>query len=206
MKQEDIQKALETIAESRINVAGDLVLEKNVEYEVANVETGGIGIQIINGKTVESNKSGNKVGRPKRKEKTSPKPRETMTFTLKNGVLDGQLSVLFGQMVDDGLIEGNEAHFKALFSGKRDEECVLTWTGKFGKSTLVEIFKRFATEEFVTVPKGYTTAAILEGHFKDKNGEWNTGLDKGNAYNYKVLPLLVEYVRLLKMRPGALIH
>ena len=42
--------ALETISKSGITVAGDLVLEKNVEYEVNNVENGGIGIQIINGK------------------------------------------------------------------------------------------------------------------------------------------------------------
>lgn len=49
MKQEDIQKALEVIGRSGIHVAGDLVLKKNVEYEVNNVEAGGIGIQINNG-------------------------------------------------------------------------------------------------------------------------------------------------------------
>jgi hypothetical protein len=50
MNQEDLQKTLETISKSGITVAGDLVLEKNVEYEVNNVEDGGIGIQIISGK------------------------------------------------------------------------------------------------------------------------------------------------------------
>lgn len=49
MKQEDIIAALEAISKSGINVKGDLVLEKKVDYEVANVEDGGIGIQIING-------------------------------------------------------------------------------------------------------------------------------------------------------------
>lgn len=51
MKQEELQNTLETISKSGITVAGDLVLEKNVEYEVNNVENGGIGIQIINGST-----------------------------------------------------------------------------------------------------------------------------------------------------------
>ena len=51
MKKENLQKTFETISKS-ITVAGDLVLEKNVEYEVNNVESGGIGIQIINGKDV----------------------------------------------------------------------------------------------------------------------------------------------------------
>ncbi len=52
MKTEDLQKTLEAIGKSGITVAGDLVLEKNVEYEVNNVEAGGIGIQIVNGKEV----------------------------------------------------------------------------------------------------------------------------------------------------------
>lgn len=46
MKQENLQAALEAIGRSGITVNGDLVLEKKVDYEVANVETGGIGIQI----------------------------------------------------------------------------------------------------------------------------------------------------------------
>lgn len=51
MKQEDIQKTLETLGKSGITVVGDLVVgEKHVENEVANVESGGIGIQIVNGK------------------------------------------------------------------------------------------------------------------------------------------------------------
>lgn len=49
MNQEDIQKALEAIGKGGIKVNGDLVIEKHVEYEVDNVEAGGIGIQINNG-------------------------------------------------------------------------------------------------------------------------------------------------------------
>lgn len=51
MKQEELQKMLEAIGRSGITVAGDLVLEKNVEYEVAGGESGGIGIQIVNGRS-----------------------------------------------------------------------------------------------------------------------------------------------------------
>jgi len=50
MKQENIQKTLEAVAKSGIIVNGDFVLEKHVEYEIDNVEPGGIGIQINNGK------------------------------------------------------------------------------------------------------------------------------------------------------------
>ena len=50
MKQENLQKALEAVAKSGITVNGDFVLEKHVEYEIGNVENGGIGIQVNNGK------------------------------------------------------------------------------------------------------------------------------------------------------------
>ena len=53
MKKEDMMAALEAISKSGITVKGDLVLEKKVDYEVANVENGGIGIQINNGKDVQ---------------------------------------------------------------------------------------------------------------------------------------------------------
>ena len=52
MKQEELQKVLEALGKGGIQVAGDLVVEKHVEYEVDNVENGGIGIQIVNGKGV----------------------------------------------------------------------------------------------------------------------------------------------------------
>ena len=57
MKQEDIIAALEAAKKSGITVNGDLVLEKKVDYEVANVENGGIGILIkheVQGKNAES--------------------------------------------------------------------------------------------------------------------------------------------------------
>jgi hypothetical protein len=50
MDKQELQKTLEAIGKGGINVAGDLVLEKHVDYEVNNVEAGGIGIQINNGR------------------------------------------------------------------------------------------------------------------------------------------------------------
>ena len=44
MNKEKLQAALEAISKSGVTVKGDLVIEKKVEYEVANVENGGIGI------------------------------------------------------------------------------------------------------------------------------------------------------------------
>lgn len=48
MKSEELERIIETIGKGGVQVAGDLVIEKHVEHEVANVEAGGIGIQIVN--------------------------------------------------------------------------------------------------------------------------------------------------------------
>ena len=134
------------------------------------------------------------------------KPRETMTFGRKSGVTDGHLTLLYQKLVKEEWIEGNEADFKALFSGKRDEDCVLTWKGMYGKGTLVELFKQFVGEGLATIADGFTLPAILEGHFKDTNGAWLTGLDKGNGANDKARPIIQECVKLLRANPEQLIY
>lgn len=147
-----------------------------------------------------------KKKRVAKKSEKPKKPRETMTFGRKSGVTDGHMTLLYQKLVKEEWIEGNEADFKALFSGKRDENCELTWKGMFGKGTLVELFKRFVDERLITVAEGFTLPAILEGHFKDINGAWLTGLDKGNSANDKALPIITECVRLLKASPDQLIY
>ena len=198
MKKEDIQAALEAIGKGGIQVAGDLVLEKHVEYEVANVEEGGIGIQVINGSAPKVANAKNQREKKDANEKPA-KPRETMTFGLKSGVTDGHLNVLYQKLVDEGWIEGYQANFYALFSGKRDEDCELTWLGKFGKGTLVELFTIFAGAKVIEVPKGFSIPSILEGHFKDTKGKWLTGLDKGDKANCKASSLMYEFVKILQI-------
>ena len=205
MKKEDLMAALEAISKGGIKVAGDLVLEKHVEHEVANVEAGGIGIQINNGEIAKEAKPDAARSKKAGGEK-SQKPRETMTFGRKSGVTEGHLVLLYQKLTAEGWIECNEADFKALFSGKRDEDCQLTWKGKFGKGTLVESFKQFVSEGLITVSAGYTLPSILEGHFKDTDGQWLTGLDKGNGANDKALPIIQECVKLLRANPEQLIY
>lgn len=149
---------------------------------------------------------GTKKPASKKKPAKPQKPRETMTFKLKSGVTEGHLTLLYQKLVKEGWIEGNDADFKALFSNKRDEDCVLIWKGVYGKGTLVVMFKQFVGAGLITVPNGFTIPAILEGHFKDSNDKWLTGLDKGNAANNKALPVINECVKLLKADPNILIY
>ena len=130
------------------------------------------------------------------------KPRETMTFKRKSNVLDAHLTLLFDKLTKAGWIEGNEPDFKALFSGKLDYDCQLTWMSVFGKGTLVELFKQMIVEKLINVPEGFTLPAILEGHFMDTQGDWLTGLDKGNGANTKALPFINECIKIMKLSPN----
>lgn len=180
------EKALGDIIKNFFNESAE-----EVDYEEISDETS--STQVSNRKTPP-------VSRSKRKTIVKPKkPRETMTFRKKSGILDGHLTLLYQNLTNDGWIEGNEADFKTLFSGQRDEDCELTWTAKYGKGTLVGLFKKLAKEGLVIVPDGYTLPAILEGHFKDKSGDWLTGLDKGDSVNDKAQPVIQECVKLLKI-------
>lgn len=134
------------------------------------------------------------------------KPRETMTFGRKSGVTEGHITLLYQKLVKEGWIEGNDADFKALFSGSRDEDCELVWLGKYGKGTLVELFKQFVQAKLIVVSEGFTLSSILEGHFKDTDGKWLTGLDKGDSANSKALPVIQECVKLLKADPERIIY
>jgi len=205
MKKEDLMAALEAMGKGGITVAGDLVMEKHVEHEVANVEAGGIGIQIINGKP--ANEAKPQAAHSKKASGAKPqRQRETMTLKRKGKVTEPHLLLLYLTLTREQWIEGNEADFKALFSGSRDEDCELTWTGKFGKGTLVELFRRMATAGQIAVPQGFTLPAILEGHFKDKQEKWLTGLDKGDPANDKALPVIQECIKQLNIDPQRLLN
>ncbi|MDT3387795.1 MAG: hypothetical protein LIR46_08565 [Bacteroidota bacterium] len=124
------------------------------------------------------------------------KEREKITFKKKSSVLDGHLKLLFFRLAKEQWIDGNEADFKHLFSGKNDS-CEFLWLGKYGKGTLVYLFKELLKAGLISIPDGFTLSAILEGHFKDKAGTWITGLDKGDKPNDKAKPFIEESVKLL---------
>lgn len=93
MNPKDIQKALEAIGKSGIKVAGDLVIEKHVQYEVENVEDGGIGIQINNQEPQNSSKT------PKSENSSSWE--EAIPEYLRTG----KLLVAWNKLRDAGLLD-----------------------------------------------------------------------------------------------------
>jgi hypothetical protein len=171
---------------------------------------GFIGPPATDNNLLKTKSSSSFVGPPESKPRNSKvnnssKPtrlREEMTLTRKGSVTEGHLTMLHSKLTEEGWIDGIEGDFKALFSGKRDEACCLTWLGKYGNGTLVELFRQLVGEGLVIVPKGYSLPYILEGHFKDQNGKWLTRLDKGDKAHDKALPVIQECVDLLKINVG----
>ncbi len=195
---DDPLKLLEFIKGIGLTVIGDIVFEKR--YEAGSVDH-----QINTGPAQRATTP--KPERPKSEHiDKPPKPTETMTFNRKGNVLEGHLTLLYNKLAKEGWIEGDEASFKALFSGKRDAECILIWAGLYGKSTLVELFRQLLKAGLIILAEGFTLAAILEGHFTDRSGQSLTGLDKGNTPNEKALPIIQECVKLLQADPKQLIY
>ena len=81
MNQEEIQKSLEAIGKGGIQVNGDFVVSKHVENEIGNVEAGGIGIQIVNGKD-EPQSEINKPQSIDKQKQEGESEEEEMTFFI----------------------------------------------------------------------------------------------------------------------------
>lgn len=163
MNQDIIQKALEAIGKSGIKVAGDLVIEKHVEYEVDNVEDGGIGIQIINGQRVEDGVAKGNGGRPKKAGKANNK-----AFVYCAGdETNTRLQYLHKGLIGLGWIREDTQlkDFLSIFSG-RDTDVRVVWTGDV--NTLTALFKELVTrKEYVKLPQGESIWVMVNARFGD---------------------------------------
>ncbi len=167
-------------AQTIINVAGDYVQYKHVDYEIGNVEQGGIGIQIVqgksagtvpsttakqaNGKTVESKKSSFFLATP------------TFIYRYLNAKPEDakRLPLLFQHLTKEyregkSYLDPETAPdaFYSLFTGERSDT-VVTWTGT--QQDLYFFVKRMVKREIIRLPESWSIWKITENHFSDRNG------------------------------------
>lgn len=215
MNPEDIQKALEAISKGGINVKGDLVLEKHVEHEVANVEPGGIGIQINNTMTpianeeidavVDGNCSGgtqNNSSRDTRKaifdELMDLAEKGDWVEGIRANDIKGMLTAILG--MEEVTLTAKQAEL----SGRL---WLLLEGGRKGDGGRVRIIWQnivgFLDERRLFKQKGAT--ALNKDFFGDSKGY--TNIDKGRPGNdymsngfREILPLLEEFVPKLPKR------
>ena len=134
------------------------------------------------------------------------KPREIMTFRSR-GIHDQCIKLLYQQMVKDGWIEGRtkESDFLELFSGERSEGIVY-WAGKYGKGTLVFLFRYMLEERLIEIDNGFTLPKILMGHFADTQGHFLTNLDNGDPASNKAGKEIIDFINILKYNPARAIR
>jgi len=191
MKQEDLQKVLEILGKSRITVNGDMVLSKQVENEIGNVEADGIGIQ-----NVYSN------SRPKtnRQRKTSgsksiPNPKTLKYYTHgNNGVLKKQrkrVDIIFKKWNEWGWIDDLTASedFDAFFEGE-PRHCNITWTGS--TTILTILLQELIKQTYIEKQTGCRAKSLVEHQFGKTANSDRTRLDDDAEDKIKLTLLILD--------------
>ena len=145
-----------------------------------------------------------KIKKARQNKKTAA--RELMTFRS-CGVHEQCLKLLYQQMVKDEWIEARTTcnDFIELFSGDRSEG-IIYWSGKYGKGTLVCLFRLMEMEGLIEYDEVFTLPKILMGHFVDTNGQALTNLDNGDPANEKAGREMQDYIKILKYNPARAIR
>lgn len=119
-----------------------------------------------------------------------------MTFCM-GDINIGHINLLRQKMVEFEWIPKDTTPnaFSDLFKGEANKTKIV-WTGNAGRGTLAFLFKKMKEQHKISVPKSYRINPILEAHFVDTEGNYLTGLHKGEATD-KLLPLVQQCLDVL---------
>lgn len=144
----------------------EVVLEKNVEYEIGEVQAGGIGVQVVNNGT-----SSPKAGTSSQRLSGKPESRIVRsTFTYR--WIDEQESRIV--MLYQYLLQAVKwidpdtrlDDFCQLFSG-RDSDCRVKWIGT--QSQLCQLIKVLLDRGYIRRPSAVGQWVIVQSHFVDSH-------------------------------------
>lgn len=193
MTQEELQKALETISKSGITVNGDLVLNKQVENEIGNVEEGGIGIQNV---YYSSQKPKTAKTKEKPDRKPSGKPMTLKYYTHgNNGVLMRQrtaVHLIFKMWNRWGWIDEQTAieDFDAFFEGE-PRACNIIWTGS-NTTILTILLQELLKQSYIVKPKGCSAKILVEQQFGKFPNSDRSRLDNDMEEKIKLTLLVLD--------------
>lgn len=150
----------------------EIVLEKNVEYEIGNVENGGIGVQINQGGAAAPKKDGRKKsnGMPKVVENVF----EYVYLNEPDGML--RLTKVYQYLKKAGWLADTTKPdtFLDLFKGT-PKSFTIKWTGE--QSDLYSLFKMLFDRKLIK-SAGSTKWVVLGAHLVDKDSrpfeDWNS--------------------------------
>ena len=170
------EEKLEFLKNAGVTVLGDFVLEKTVENEFGVIESGGIGIQIVNGGSAASKRDG-------RKKVSGGSKIVDAVFTYrfledKEGHL--RIVKLYQLLIKAGWIDKDSKPevFCDLFMGEA-KSLTIKWIGR--QQDLYYLIKRLSSRGLIKCPKGATKWVITGSHFVDGQSrpfsDWNSQHD-----------------------------
>ena len=170
------EEKLEFLKNAGVTVLGDFVLEKTVENEFGVRESGGIGVQIVNGGSAASKRDG-------RKKVSGGSKIVDAVFTYrfledKEGHL--RIVKLYQLLIKAGWIDKDSKPevFCDLFMGEA-KSFTIKWTGS--QQNLYYLIKRLSDRGLIKCPKGATKWVITGSHFVDGQSrpfsDWNSQHD-----------------------------
>ena len=170
------EEKLEFLKNAGVAVLGDFVLEKTVENEFGVIESGGIGVQIVNGGSAASKRDG-------RKKVSGGSKIVDAVFTYrfledKEGHL--RIVKLYQLLIKAGWIDKDSKPevFCDLFMGEA-KSLTIKWIGR--QQDLYYLIKRLSSRGLIKCPKGATKWVITGGHFVDSQSrpfcDWNSQHD-----------------------------
>ena len=170
------EEKLEFLKNAGVTVLGDFVLEKTVENEFGVIESGGIGVQIVNVGSAVSKRDG-------RKKVSGGSKIVDAVFTYrfledKEGHL--RIVKLYQLLIKAGWIDKDSKPevFCDLFMGEA-KSLTIKWIGR--QQDLYYLIKRLSSRGLIKCPKGATKWVITGSHFVDGQSrpfsDWNSQHD-----------------------------
>ena len=170
------EEKLEFLKNAGVAVLGDFVLEKTVENEFGVIESGGIGVQIVNGGSAASKRDGRK------KVSGGSKIVDTVFTYRFLEDKEGHLRIvkLYQLLIKAGWIDKDSKPevFCDLFMGEA-KSLTIKWIGR--QQDLYYLIKRLSSRGLIKCPKGATKWVITGSHFVDGQSrpfsDWNSQHD-----------------------------
>ena len=130
-------------AKTIINVAGDYVQSKHVDYEINNVEAGGIGIQFVNGKQTTI-----KPSAPSTRKRDTSVPYTIRYMNANDQSRTQRLLLLMQSLQNLKWIEEPKSadDFIDLFDGK-PRECNIKWTDTINQATIYYFLQQLLAQQ-----------------------------------------------------------
>ena len=157
---------MEDNAKTIINVAGDYVQSKHVDYEINNVEAGGIGIQVINGdKKSSANPKSNKTSR-----KSNNSTPYTIRYINANEQRTKRLQLLMRCLQALDWIEEPPSadDFMDFFEGE-PHDCNIKWTATPNQATIYYFLQQLLAQPYIEKCIGCSARSLMKNQFHFAN-------------------------------------